>query len=37
MMWQRDKARAAGMLVFAAVAWGALFEIAKGTLNALDA
>ena len=36
-MWQRDKARAAGMLVFAAVAWGALFEIAKGTLNALDA
>ena len=37
MMRQRDKARAAGMLVFAAVAWGALFEIAKGTLQTLDA
>ncbi|HKU84820.1 MAG TPA: DMT family transporter [Casimicrobiaceae bacterium] len=36
-MRQRDKMRAAGMLVFAAVAWGALFEIAKGTLHALDA
>ena len=29
--------RAAGMLMFAAVAWGALFEIAKGTLQTLDA
>jgi drug/metabolite transporter (DMT)-like permease len=37
MMWQRDRMRAACMLVFAAVAWGALFEIAKGTLHTLDA
>jgi drug/metabolite transporter (DMT)-like permease len=37
MTWQRNRAPAAGMLIFATVAWGALFEIAKGTLHTLDA
>ena len=31
------KSRAAGMLVFTAIAWGAMFAVAKSALHALDA